>query len=485
LKLSPYYQRREEFQLKDTAAQRGYGAIMRVIVAARLSRKITAADLADGSRGAQTGLESQDAELLAWAEREGHEIVHVAADHKSGTSDPWDRPNLRPWVTEPSKIAQYDGIVAYRLDRLSRGDKRSTSRIEEWAYKHGKKLVTEDGLEFPCEGAAGIRWDVTSRIAHEEWLKISERYTRMGRYLRGAGFHVGRAPYGYMSVKQGEHKTLVPVPAEADVIRDACAWYLSGDSLDAICGKLNEAGRLPRTMKDGRQPRWACSTISKVLHNEVIAGRKDAGNGKTQKVEPIVSREIFDAVNARMAQRAKRAAVSQSKAPALLTSVIYCTACDKPMYRSGTERNRYYHCKTKGCRSTIRVDVADAWIHDQMTSNDRRDVVEVVVPGSGHDVAIADVKRDLAEAVEAEEFERIPALREELSRLRSMPAEPTRVERRESELTVAEMWAVMPDDTERRAYLMSRGARVLYTKAENGGVWLMSELGTESASATV
>lgn len=439
---------------------------MRVLVAARLSR------LVDGK--AQTGLESQDAELLAWAEREGHEIVHVAADHKSGTVAPWNRPNLRPWVTEPSKIAQYDAVVAYRFDRLSRGDDRSTSEIEAWAYENGKILLTEDGLIFPCEGTDGIRWDVTKRIAHEEWLKISERYRRMTNFLRGGGFHVGRAPFGYRStIADGaKHKTLTIVPAEADIIRDAAEWYLSGMSLADICAKLNGTERLPRAMKNGHQPLWANSTISKVLHNEVIAGRQTDGSGKTiARVEPILSREIFSAVNDRMAKRNKRAGqsgVSQSKTPALLTSIIVCTECNKPMYRTGPN----YYCRVKGCQSIIRIAVADNEVHAAMSTDDRRDIVETIVKGSGYDAEIAEVKRDLAEAVEAEEFERIPALRTELDRLRSLPASPTRVERKESAQTVAEMWAAMADDGERRAYLMERGARALYSN-ESGHVFFV------------
>lgn len=58
---------------------------MRVIVAARLSV------LAEG----QTGLDSQEQEAVRWAEQQGHEIVEVVKDHKTGKSHLWDRPNLK------------------------------------------------------------------------------------------------------------------------------------------------------------------------------------------------------------------------------------------------------------------------------------------------------------------------------------------------------------------------------------------------------
>src|SRR5271165_3206988 len=80
---------------------------MKVLVAARLSV------LHDG----ETGLDSQEREVIQWAERHGHEVVGIAADHKTGKSHLWDRPKLRPWVTDPGLLAQYDAIVALKVDR--------------------------------------------------------------------------------------------------------------------------------------------------------------------------------------------------------------------------------------------------------------------------------------------------------------------------------------------------------------------------------
>ena len=186
---------------------------MRVIIVARLSKQ--------GRGDTQTGIETQDEYTRHWAESKGYKVVALIADKRSGIVQPWDRPNLKPWVTDPTLLAKYDSIVAYRLDRLSRGDNKSTGEIEAWAYKYGKQLLTEDGLVFPCEGAAGTGWDVTKRIAHEEWLKISERNTRMQAYLRQEGFQVGKAPTGYRIVraKSGEHKTIEHNPNVAPYVR--------------------------------------------------------------------------------------------------------------------------------------------------------------------------------------------------------------------------------------------------------------------------
>jgi len=84
---------------------------------------IDPAGLSKLQRGGQQdiGIDTQDEKSRAFCEREGMTVVGVVADTKSGTVAPWDRKNLKPWVTEPEKMARYDAVVAYKTDRWSRG----------------------------------------------------------------------------------------------------------------------------------------------------------------------------------------------------------------------------------------------------------------------------------------------------------------------------------------------------------------------------
>src|SRR5258708_2242523 len=94
--------------------------VVRVIIAARLSQE----------RGkTQTGIDSQDEDAREWAEEKGHEVVETVRDKQSGTLAMWQRPNLRPWVTQPDLMARYDGIVAAKQDRLSRAKWRDETDI--------------------------------------------------------------------------------------------------------------------------------------------------------------------------------------------------------------------------------------------------------------------------------------------------------------------------------------------------------------------
>src|ERR1700730_186451 len=96
---------------------------VRALIAARLSKL---------QRGGQQGIgiETQDEKSRSFCEREGMTVVGVVADTKSGTVAPWDRKNLKPWVTEPEKMAMYDAVVAYKTDRWSRGTQEDFTRIE-------------------------------------------------------------------------------------------------------------------------------------------------------------------------------------------------------------------------------------------------------------------------------------------------------------------------------------------------------------------
>jgi hypothetical protein len=100
--------------------------LMRLIVAARLSR----------AREGQTGIDTQDLDARKWAESHGHTVVAVLADTISGRVSPFKRRNLGPWLTEPDKMAQYDAVLASKMDRHTRG---RDWKIRQWAEDNSKK----------------------------------------------------------------------------------------------------------------------------------------------------------------------------------------------------------------------------------------------------------------------------------------------------------------------------------------------------------
>lgn len=435
----------------------------------------------------QTGIETQDLGCRAWADANGHEIVHTAADKKSGTVQPWNRRNLRPWVTELEKIAQYDGIVAYRFDRLSRGDDACTSEIEAWAREHRKVLLTEDGLQYPCEGVEGIRWDVTKRIAHEEWLKTSERYKRMQKYLRDGNYLVGKSPFGYQIAASGDHKTLERHPLHAGYVRMAVDRYLSGESLRDVCRWLESEGIMSPSHRrsapacEARLPscasehRWTPSSLARVFRNEALIGRQKNGNGKTVlrlECEPILDRETFGRLQAMLDGKAASRRGMPASGASLLTGIAICGKCDGPMYRMNASNTLkdgtkvpiwYFRCHgTSWSPSTCRNMVQVAYLEEAVTSwitqvmGDYQIAEVRTYHGEGYENEIAEVDQDLRDLdLDAPDYDaRHAALRAERTRLKGLPVKPDRVTETLTGQTVSQHWAGL-DERGRRAFLLA------------------------------
>ena len=437
---------------------------MRILIAARLSQ------LSDG----QTGLDTQDAAATTFARANGHTVVHVAADRKSGTSAPWDRPELRPWVTEPAKLAQFDAVLAYKLDRLTRGDNASTNAIEKWAHDNGKQLLTVDGLVFPCEGAEAIRWDVTKRIAHQEWLATSERYRRMQTYLRNAGKLVGLPPWGYeVADADGGHKMLIPTDDGRTYIPEIFGRCIAGDSLGDIARWMDGKG-----VRATSGTKWWARTIGGIIRCTTYTGRRQDASGKTiLTCEPLVDASTFRRANAALAGRPKRGPVDEQNR-ALLSGILRCPRCDdSPMYRiaAGHENTHmYYRCsgrgtQRRGCGNMIWVSAADALVSRFMASLTAPILRTIVIPGHDNQAKIDSLKMDLRGLdFDAPDYdERHAQLRGELASLKDAPVTSDETVTESTGQTYGERWASL-DESQRGAYLRSEHVKVYAARTDTG-----------------
>lgn len=410
---------------------------MKVIVACRLSR------LHDGS----TGLDSQEQETVRWAEHEGHEVVAVVQDAISGAKSILRRTRLKPWLTDPEHLARYDGIVVYRMDRLTGGDSAETRRIENWADSQGKRLFTADGLVFPCEGADGIRWDLAKRMAHDEWLRIQERFSRMQTHVRAKGGYIGRPMWGFMLA--GVPKVLTPIDDLAPVVRGAFERVAAGHSLRDVSDWL--AG-------ETSQP-WHERTLHRTIHNPVY--------------EAIVGAELQQQAEAALARR-RALGRSTVTAPKALLAALTCgnPQCDatgekpSPMYRLNARGTLYYHCagrgpRRKGCGNLVRLDVLDRLAHSAREFwADQPYTEQVFVQATENGAKVAALKaRQPRSRAEADE------IWAEIERLEAEGSRPARWESRETDMTVGE-WLPTASLTEQRDFLAQQDIRAWHEGPE-------------------
>lgn len=447
---------------------------MRLLQAARESRSH------DGS----TCVDKQDAKVTAYAAAFEHDIVAVAADKGvSGSTDPFERKGLGPWLTDPALIASYDGIIASHLDRLGRST-RYIGRLLEWAADHGKVVIcVEPAVDFSTPVGKLIAF-IISWLAEQELALITARSADTQKMLRDGGFLVGRPPYGFMVTGKGEHKTMAPHPAEAEFVRQAVRRYLDGDSLRTVCQWLDGQGSTPRQHRESKPVTWSPVSLSQVFRNESLIGRRVDASGRTVlRHDPVLDRETWDQLQAMLDGKARRKGIAP-KQTAMLTSVATCGRCGGAMYRvdsgnrraDGTKTVRlYYRCHgtdraPSACKLMVPLAQLEGWTDARMAANTSYVIETVTVPGSGHEDAIAEVERDLRELDwDAADFTaRQAALMTERKRLKGLPATPARTEERVASYTVGDLWQMLAP-ADRRRYLLECGVKVIVSDRDPSG----------------
>jgi DNA invertase Pin-like site-specific DNA recombinase len=424
------------------------------IVAARLSRKHRS--------GQGIGIDTQDSYSREFAERDGWNVIAVVADTKSGTVAPWDRKNLKQWVTEPDKLALYDVIIAYATDRVSRGDQEDFTRIEHWATAHGKRIIIVDGPQYPARDDADYwRWQAEKRLARQEWEQIRERNGRFQRQIIARGKLVGGAPWGYEITGDEYDKTIVPSELGRKWVPRILDRCIAGDSLADIAAWLDSeevptAARLAAE-KHGKAHTaggWHPRVIGAIIRNTTYMGYRRSEAGKLLlRCEAIVDSGTWKQANEALAGRPKRGPVVDRNR-ALCSSVLFCADCggESPMYkiRSGGREITYYRCtgrgsSRKGCGNNIRVEVVDSLVCDAMETLNAPVMRQVFTPGNDHSAELADVQFRLkqlgAEDLDDEEYDRrLAELRTERDRIRELPIDPGRVDWIDTGETYARKW---------------------------------------------
>lgn len=291
-------------------------------------------------------IESQIAELRSVAERDRVKIVEEYLDDGvSGAS--LERPALDR-LRDDAARGRFSRLYVHSADRLARKYVYQAIVLEELA-RHGVEIIfrdrpvgdgPEDQLLLGIEGL----------IAEYERAKITER-TRRGRLHRARQGEIvsGHAPFGYRYLRrQGQRARFRVHPEHAAAVRLIFDLYLKLGSSTAVARELHT-----RCVPSATGAAWSATRVGRVLRNESYAGisyfNKTQGKGAYRdrsewvpvKIQPIVSREVFDAVQRLMSGRGG----GKKRREYLLSGLVVCAHCG---CRYGGNRsdntNVYYRC---------------------------------------------------------------------------------------------------------------------------------------------
>jgi site-specific DNA recombinase len=455
-------------------------------------------------------IQGQDQKSALWARDNGHEIVHVTRDRNvSGAIAPADRPELGPWLTDPEKLIQYDGIVASTVDRLSR-DWFDVSWLRKWAETNRKKLyIIRERLSWP-DSRDGILWGVAAERAAEERTQIVERVTEALQRLEDGGKLHGRPPFGYAITGEKYDRALVPSPAGLRYVPEIFDRIIKGESQQTVAKWLTAEGVRPVSGT------WWPRTIGIIIHNPTYKGHRcareviPADETETRNVggedkiirwrygdtwtetprwtfgrvlhecDPLVDARTWRLANEALAERPRRG--PRSPDPAMLAGVLSCPRCaDSPMYRiwagrTGGKKYIYYRCSGRGperrsCGLRVPAPAVEAATEKVMAAADIPVMVKTVIPGNEADLDAAHEKvlfaiRHVGDdgLADAEYDARLAELRAERDSIEGAKRVPDRAELVKAGYTFAEQWARHPGPAERAAWLRGEGFRMTADK---------------------
>lgn len=210
------------------------------------------------------GPETQREKIRAWAEMNDVDPDSLDWYEDAASGGDTDRDGLQATLSG-LEDCEYDALVVYRADRLSRSLKDLLVLIEERLDPCDCDFVS---VTEPMDTTTPMGRAVLHMIGTFSELErgiITERL-REGRKskARGGGHATGEVPLGYRQTAEGD---LEPDPRTAPIIQKIFELREDGESLRSIAETLNDAG-VP-TKRGGS---WHASTVSYVLKNDKYKG---------------------------------------------------------------------------------------------------------------------------------------------------------------------------------------------------------------------
>ncbi len=320
---------------------------------------------------------SQDRELCRY------EFCEFYDDGYSGTT--MNRPGLQEML-ERIKRNEIQVVIVKDISRFSRDYIELGTFMEQIFPFMGVRFIaitdrydSKDYIDRTTDMDIAFKSLLADFYCKDVSAKVKsslEAKRKQGKYSTGL------APFGYGKDEKDPYK-LVVVPEEAEIVRYIFQLSVLGYNLTQICKKLNDDGvmtpleyknlRKKQNRKELRKQHkfWQAGTVRAILTNESYIGsmvydkteQAVVGSGKRKvkpkeewKVfekhhEPIVDKEIFDAVQTKYYQ--KKSGTRKSIEYPLKGKLLcgYCMRTLKVMKPAG--KKIFFYCPSKKLSSSV------------------------------------------------------------------------------------------------------------------------------------
>ena len=266
-----------------------------------------------------------------------------------------ERPALRE-LFDDIENGRIDIVVVYKVDRLSRS-LMDFAKIIELFEKHDVSFVSVTQHFNTKDSMGRLTLNILLSFAQFERELISERTRDKMSAARRKGKWVGGVPIlGYDISPDGSG--LVVNRAEAESVRTIFDTYLDTRSALRTLEILEEKNIRMKSWRTvgGKMhvgKAFTKSTLYYLLKNTAYIGKiRYKGEIYPAEHEAIIDAEVFEKTAERMSSnfRERTTAKVRTKTEGLLSGILYCGHCNRPMTnkytrKGGSKTYRYYVCQ--------------------------------------------------------------------------------------------------------------------------------------------
>jgi site-specific DNA recombinase len=255
---------------------------------------------------------------------EGWRLIAGRYDDGAFSGASLQRPGLQQLLGE-IRTGKIDVVVVYKVDRLTRS-LADFAKLVELFDQHGVSFVSITQSFNTTSSMGRLTLNVLLSFAQFEREVIGERVRDKIAASKRKGIWVGGpVPLGYRCLD----KKLVIVPAEAETVRLIFRRYFELGSMGTLMEELDRQGIRTKAnrLADSRVRggiRFGVGPLAHLLKNRFYIGeviyRGEVHRGEH---EPILARDLFDAVQAKLAANAVARRVRLKGSPAILTGRIF------------------------------------------------------------------------------------------------------------------------------------------------------------------
>ncbi len=299
----------------------------------------------------EASIEQQVKECSDYIARKGYSLIRVYSDSaKSASHDVEKRSDFLKLI-EDAEYGEFDVVVSYALDRISREEHGGFYGYENALNRNGVRI--EYATQVFDDGYGGeISKAVHVTMASEYVAQLRKNVVRgMRDNVKNGRFNGGSAvPIGLKVVGEGKKSKRYAVDeTTSPFVKQAFDMYLAGMTTGEIMQFLNDNGvRTSRGSKVNRD------TVNRILANPIYIGTKvSVFNNKVEHkvyttegvVDPIVSEDVWERVQIMRESRQHKGAAEPARKRYILRGKLFCGLCGTEMItESGRSANGNKYC---------------------------------------------------------------------------------------------------------------------------------------------